>query len=70
MNLGFLSTSRSKDRAERFIENLFITVRILNKERDIKLDHGYADISFWSKYSNEQEVIFNPCNTFIIENFE
>ena len=44
MNLGFLSTSRSKKSAEKFADNLLFIIRVKNNKRDEDLDFGYAGI--------------------------
>ena len=48
MNLGFLSSSRRKDKAEEFNRNLLTVIKVEDKERDPELDYGYADISHLS----------------------
>ena len=53
MNLGFLSTSKSKDIAEKFNTNLLMIIKVEDKQRGPNLDYGYADISQYSHIPGE-----------------
>ena len=66
MNLGFLSTSMEEDKARFFADNLLFIITVKDERRDSVLDFGYADISKYSDFPNEKEVVFNPLNTFKI----
>ena len=63
---GFLSTSLSRDTAERFINNAFLEIKVEEGERRYG-DHGFVDITEFSVYQNEKEILFNCMNTFRIE---
>ena len=41
-------------------------IQISEEERDEELDFGYAKIREYSYYPTEEEVLFNPLNTFRI----
>ena len=70
MNLGFLSTSKSIEIANEFKENLLMIIKIQDKQRCSQVDYGYADISQNSFIQKEEEILFNPFNTFMIEDFQ
>ena len=42
-------------------------VQIEEEERDEELDFGFAKIREYSSFPKEEEVLFNPLNTFRIE---
>ena len=46
---------------------MLFVVKVKEHERDQDLDFGYADISSYSVFSNEAEILFNPLNSFSIE---
>ena len=69
LNLGFLSTSRNKKKAKTFAKNMFWIIWVKNSQRHKGLDFGYADIRHESNFPDEEEVLFNPLNTFKIEKF-
>lgn len=69
-NLGFLSTSTDLASCENFAKNLMFVITINQEERDEELDFGYAKIREYSQYPTEEEVIFNPLNTFQIQKIE
>lgn len=69
--MGFLSTSKSKKVAEEFLRRnpnesnrILYTVKVLREERCPDHDYGFVDISHFSKYQQEEEVLFNALNVF------
>ena len=67
LNLGFLSTSRNSETAAKFADNLFFVIKVKKEKRDKVIDYGCADISQHSRFIHEEEVLFNPLNSFTIE---
>ena len=68
--LGFLSTSRKRNVAERFVNNLLVMIIVKDVDRNKGLDIGYADISGYGLQNDEEEVLFNPLNTFKVQRVE
>ena len=69
-NLGFLSTSTDIATSEHFAKNLMLIIMVSESRRDEELDFGFAKIREYSRYPDEEEVLFNPLNTFLIEKIE
>ena len=67
MNLGFLSTSKDESVGLRFAHNILFIIKIKKEKRSEDLDFGFADISEYSYIKEEEEVLFNPLNSFLIE---
>ena len=70
-----MSTSRNQTIAERFVDNLLVKIIVKDVDRDKGLDFGYADITDYvqknsEEENNEEEVLFNPLNTFKIQRVE
>ena len=42
-------------------------IEVKKEDRNAELDYGYAKISQYSRYLKEEEVLFNPLNTFLID---
>jgi len=65
-NLGFLSTSTNKQKAQQFKNNVFFTIKVgpcrFYQSRE------YAKLD--SKTSSEEEVLFNPLNAFYMRNIQ
>lgn len=65
---GFLSTSLDESAAlghfQRFRKNTLIQINVKIDNLKGPLDWGFANIKEWSRYSAEEEVLFNPINIF------
>ena len=42
-------------------------IEVKEEDRNEDLDYGYAKIKEYSQHSKEEEVLFNPLNTFLID---
>ena len=64
-----MSTSRNRVVAEKFANNLLVVITVEDVDRNKGLDFGYADIAGYAQ-NDEEEVLFNPLNTFKIKRVE
>lgn len=63
-NLGFLSTSLKKQTALEYVHNVLFQIFVQRTEHRASDGQGYAFIAEQSYYFSEQEVLFNPLNSF------
>lgn len=65
--MGFFSTSLVKETAIYFMKNIIYEIQDRGEgPNDVNLNFGYANVSEFSDFFDEKEVIFNPLNKFKI----
>ena len=69
--LGFTSTTRNRATMRNFEGNAILEIIVDAKgKRDKALDYGYAELSGMSVHLYEEEILFNPLNTFQVVEVE
>lgn len=66
---GFLSTSLSESVVDAFVVNVKMVIEVKVANMQGMHDHGFANISGFSEYQREKEVLVNALNVFKISSF-